>query len=63
PEGRTAPVQQLPVELDRASEGGRQRTGFRMLMRKGPQRLAIGLVVPSAGATAFVSGELEVGSS
>ena len=30
-------------------------------MREGKQRLAIGLVVPSAGATAFVSGDLEVG--
>lgn len=63
PEGRTAPVQQMPVELDRTSEGGRQTTGFRMLMRQGKQRLAIGLVVPAAGASAFVSGDLEVGPS
>ena len=61
PEGRTAPVQQLPIELDRGNEDGRQTTGFRMLMRQGRQRLAIGLVVPAAGATAFLSGDLEVG--
>ena len=60
-EGRAAPVQQLPVELDRTSEGGLQTTGFRMLMREGPQRLAVGLVVPTAGASAFVSGEINVG--
>jgi VWFA-related protein len=60
PEGRTAPVQQMPLELDRNNENGRQTTGFRLLMRQGEQRLAIGFVVPTAGATAFVSGDLVV---
>jgi hypothetical protein len=58
---RSAPVQQLPIELDRGSEDGRQTTGFRMLMREGKQGLAIGLVRPSAGATALISGGLEIG--
>jgi hypothetical protein len=61
PEGRTAPVQELPIELDRESEESRQTTGFRLLLREGQQRVAVGLVVPSAGVSAFLSGDF-VGS-
>ncbi len=61
-EGRTGPVQGLEVELTAGSAGGGQSSRFELLLREGPQRLAVGLVVPAAGAASFTSLELSPGA-
>ncbi len=58
-EGRIAPVQSLGIELP--VESGARRVPLRLLLRAGRQRLAAGLIVPAAGATSFVSSEIDVG--
>ncbi len=61
PEGRAAPVQQMALELRPGAATTRQTVKVPILLRAGSQRLAFGLVVPAAGAAAFVSHDVEAG--